>query len=357
MDRVADPDRSGPIGRRGLDVEALVAPAPRREAGEARSVRLEGHSGEARASAASATISSASRSGWSRETNVRAPRNSTSVASGNVAEQPLRERVLEERVARRPAEQHRPARTSRASAGESASSSRRQARANVATSRRTPASVRYGVTQRRLSSGARSRRTSPPKPSLLCRRNVDRIGCSTARAGPGCRAEPEQHVERERREGVERVAVGQHQPADPARVLVEQQLADRSPGVAADQHHVVEVQRLEEARHDPRHAARRQVGAVVHRGGVRAERPGRRVRVEARARPAAPARRTTACRRRGSRARTPPADRPRARLAVVDRPGGQVDAPSLHLPILPRVGPGVVLPRSDLRDPDLGLRP
>ena len=83
MDRVADPDRAGSIGRHGLDVEALVAPAPWREVREARSGRLLGHTPDAIAPSARSPRPAAP-AGPGRRTSSR-PRNSTSRASGKVA--------------------------------------------------------------------------------------------------------------------------------------------------------------------------------------------------------------------------------------------------------------------------------
>ena len=156
-----------------------------------------------------------------------------------------------------------------------------QARANAATSRRTPASARYAVTHGRVSAAVSRRWVSKPKPSRPVRTQPTLIGSNRALPTAGVAGQPEQHVEREGREGVEGVAVGQHQPADARGVLVEEQLADRATGVVAHEHHVAQVQSLEERRDDAREASRREVGARTHRGAVGAERPGRRQAVEA----------------------------------------------------------------------------
>ncbi len=186
MDRVADPDRSGPIGRRGLDVEALVAPAPSPRS-RGKRARFGCWVTRRRCSVHQRTISSASRSGWSRETKVRAPRNSTSVASGKVASSRFARSYLKNGSF---GAQHSSTGLSKVSSHRAASTSSSGSHplANVVTSRRTPSSVRYGVTQGRLSSASSRRRTSPPKPSLLCRRKLERIGCISAVASTGCRA-------------------------------------------------------------------------------------------------------------------------------------------------------------------------
>ena len=142
-DPMRDPRRRCPPARRG-------SPRPAARAG--RATRTCGHPGTRRAS----------RRGTSRR---------AACASAE----------LEERVVRRPAEQHRPVEP-RQPVERSPSARLRSSRAaNVVTSRRTPASVRYGVTHARLSSGARSRRTSQPNPSRLLRRNAERIDCRAAR--------------------------------------------------------------------------------------------------------------------------------------------------------------------------------
>ena len=61
-----------------------------------------------------------------------------------------------------------------------------------------------------------------------------------------CPHQREHRVERERRELVERVAVGQDEAADPLRMGVDQELAQAAACVVADQRHVVEVQRGQE---------------------------------------------------------------------------------------------------------------
>ena len=83
----------------------------------------------------------------------------------------------------------------------------------------------------------------------------------------------EHQVERERRELVERIAVGQHQPADGLGIGVDHQLADAAAGVVADQGHVLQSERGDGVADHLGHAHRRQVGALARRAGVRSERP------------------------------------------------------------------------------------
>ena len=57
---------------------------------------------------------------------------------------------------------------------------------------------------------------------------------------------------RGRRELLERVAGGQHEPADPLRVVADQPLGDRAAGVVGDDRDVVELERVEQVGDDPR---------------------------------------------------------------------------------------------------------
>ena len=236
----------------------------------------------------------AARAGRATRTCWR-PGNSTSVASGNVRPAGGQDSLKNGSFGAQQSSTGRSKRDSQVATSES--SSPVQPRANAVTSRRTPASVRYGVTHGRLSAAVEVAADQPAEPEpAVAQRTSSRIGWSSARDSPGCRAEPEEHVERERREGVEGVAVGEHQAADPRGVLVEDELADRSPGVAADQHHVGEVERLEEADHDQCATPRgdRSAPAFIGRG-VRAERPGRGEGAEAGFGQPLAARPTTAC--------------------------------------------------------------
>ena len=83
------------------------------------------------------------------------------------------------------------------------------------------------------------------------------------------------------RERAERVAVGQHRGADPARVAAQHDLADRPAGVVADEGHVAEVKGREEVGDERGDPLRREVSAGVHRGPVGAEGEGRRIAADA----------------------------------------------------------------------------
>ena len=74
-----------------------------------------------------------------------------------------------------------------------------------------------------------------------------------------------------RQEVLVRVARRQHKPPQPRGMLGRDQLADRAPGVVADQGHVLEVQRGDEVGHDPRDAGRREIRVRAHRHAVGAE--------------------------------------------------------------------------------------
>ena len=90
----------------------------------------------------------------------------------------------------------------------------------------------------------------------------------------------DQPLERARREVLVHVAVGQHERAEALRVVDRDDLAERAAGVVADQHDVVELERLEERGDDRRDAARGDVGARAHRLRMGAERPGRHDRAQ-----------------------------------------------------------------------------
>ena len=83
----------------------------------------------------------------------------------------------------------------------------------------------------------------------------------------------EERNEHLRRKILERVAVRQHETADPARIVGEQQLAECTAGVVADERDVGESQRVEDLVDHPRHPDRRQIGLRVHRRAMAAERP------------------------------------------------------------------------------------
>jgi hypothetical protein len=122
------------------------------------------------------------------------------------------------------------------------------------------------------------RQHAEPEPRLPQRADPHLAG---QEAGPSLAAEQrEEPLEHGRREDVQTVAVGEHDPADPARVLVEDELAQRAAGVTADQRDGVEVEGVEELDDQPRDAARRQVGVRVHGDGVRTHRPVGRVRAD-----------------------------------------------------------------------------
>jgi hypothetical protein len=78
-----------------------------------------------------------------------------------------------------------------------------------------------------------------------------------------------------RREVLERIAVREHKRAEPLRVVDRDDLAERAARVVADEHDVVQVQRLQEAGDDRRDAPRGDVRACAHRLRVGAERPRR----------------------------------------------------------------------------------
>ena len=59
--------------------------------------------------------------------------------------------------------------------------------------------------------------------------------------------------------------VGEDEAADPTVVGVDQELADPSPGVVADERDVGQVERGEEVVDDHRDAARAQIGGGLHR--------------------------------------------------------------------------------------------
>ena len=117
----------------------------------------------------------------------------------------------------------------------------------------------------------------------------------------------EQRNERLRREVLERVAVRQHETADPARIVGEQQLAEAPPVSLPTSVTSVEAERVEHLVDHPGHPGRRQIGVGVHRRAMAAERPVDEVRSGRHGRRAARRRDPTACCRRGSRGRTPPA--------------------------------------------------
>ena len=69
------------------------------------------------------------------------------------------------------------------------------------------------------------------------------------------------------------VAVGQHEPADPLRVAGDEHLRHRAAGVVADDRHVLQVQRLEEAVDGRGDSVRSQVRIRLHRDLLGADRP------------------------------------------------------------------------------------
>ncbi len=71
---------------------------------------------------------------------------------------------------------------------------------------------------------------------------------------------------------VERVAGGEHQPAEPPGVARRDHLCDSGAAVVADQSDIADVQRVQEVGDQAPKACRRQVGIRPHRGRVRAER-------------------------------------------------------------------------------------
>ena len=83
-----------------------------------------------------------------------------------------------------------------------------------------------------------------------------RSGSSAAFSAAGELRRLDERLEEARREVLERVAVRQHERAEALGVVDRDELRDRAAAVVADEHDVVEVERLEERRDDRRHAAR-----------------------------------------------------------------------------------------------------
>ncbi len=154
------------------------------------------------------------RSGSSSATKVRASGTLTSRASANASAQPFGEGELEESVGGAPDEQYGLGEVRRAGSRRRAGPALRICAMNRAASRRTPASVRAGVIQRRVSSGSSGSLTSGPKPSTECRSGRSRIGSISSLSRQALRPGRDEQPERCRRELVERVAVGEDEPTD-----------------------------------------------------------------------------------------------------------------------------------------------
>jgi putative ABC transport system permease protein len=91
----------------------------------------------------------------------------------------------------------------------------------------------------------------------------------------------EERREGPRREGAERVTVGQNRRSYPAGVGAEHDLADRAASVVADDGHVAQAERRDEVQHKLGDPARREVRVRVHRPLMSAERERRRVAADA----------------------------------------------------------------------------
>ena len=84
----------------------------------------------------------------------------------------------------------------------------------------------------------------------------------------------DERLEDRGREVLERVAARQHQRTQAGRGRGGDDLRDRPARVVADQHHVRELEPLEELGHDPGDSLHRDLWPVDHGLGVGAERPG-----------------------------------------------------------------------------------
>jgi hypothetical protein len=85
----------------------------------------------------------------------------------------------------------------------------------------------------------------------------------------------EQRHEEPRRELLEGVAVGEHEPAHSRRAVTQRQLAQAASGVVADEGHAVEVERVEQGEHGPGDGDRRQLRVGIRGPAVGTERPVR----------------------------------------------------------------------------------
>jgi len=124
---------------------------------------------------------------------------------------------------------------------------------------------------------------------LVDQLGVERLLHEDPVGGAADRAEPEWQLERgdaagdahERREGVERerrevlegVAVGEHEALDALRMVRGEHLGDGATGVVADDRRALEAELVEEVDDHPGEAGRGEVRIGVHRGLVRAHRP------------------------------------------------------------------------------------
>ena len=201
---------------------------------------------------------SASRSGWSRLTNAYESGTSTSLASGKIA-------------ARRRAWSSGKKRSSGAHAiSTGRSNSVRRAALSSSCSRRTPASSpprvapHARVAQERLDPGGEQLVGKPAlgQPAERERQPAQRWDpqpLQRDRQQPQPRADHET-AEHRRREVVEGVAVGEHEPADPVAMARDDELAQRAAGVVAHQRHVAQVERRDQVGDQTREPGRRDVG-------------------------------------------------------------------------------------------------